>query len=79
MSDEQVRVKAGGAVTTYSVELWDHELHGGRGGWSGELAREVLGGPNTGLSWRAVGLAIRRLEAWGWGEVSMYVQREDAP
>lgn len=63
---------------TYSVELWDHELPGG-GGWSADLARGCLGGPAAGLTWRGVGLALRRLRGQGWSEVSIYVCREEGP
>jgi hypothetical protein len=65
------------AGRTYRVELWDHDPGRGPPRFSGRLAREHLGGPNAGLSWRAVGLALRRLRAAGWSEVSIYVSRED--
>lgn len=64
------------SVATYSVELWDHEL-GDEGGWSGALAREILGGPNEGLGFHAIGRAIRLLHSCGWSETSTYVSRED--
>lgn len=68
-------------AATYGVQCWDCEVldEDGReaGGFSGELARQHLGGPNTGLSRGELRRALRTLRSHGWDDVSLYVWRED--
>lgn len=63
--------------STYSIELYDHEIEPD-GGWSAELAREILEGPNTGLTRYQLAKALRTLRAGSWGDPSIYVEREDS-
>ena len=60
---------------TYCVLLWDHETDD----WSEDLAIAHLAGDASGLSWREIGKAIRKLKWLGWTDESMHVEREERP
>ncbi len=65
------------AAARYRVRLWDNEL-GEFGGWSRKLVANFLE-KTDGLTWREIGLAIRKLRDSGWDDVSIAVNREPEP
>jgi hypothetical protein len=68
------------ATARYTLQLWDHDVDddgSGRCGWSDELARRHLDGPNQGLDWRALGEGIRRLYSFGWSDMTIWAGRDE--
>lgn len=74
------------STATYSIELWDHDIDGiesdspldpsPRSGFSGQLAREHLDGPNEGLTFTELVGALRRLRSQ-WCDECISVTREE--
>ena len=61
-------------MTTYYIDLWDHEIEPD-GGWSEELAAEHLDSPAHGLSILDVRRALRKLlPEWGWCSLALELE-----
>lgn len=64
---------------TYSISLWDSydECDGTCLGWSESLlAGKILEGPSEKLSRAELATALRKLRQLGWGDSSIFVQRD---